>query len=484
MPLIQRNSLTFSNLVYSSGRYQNPVWISSLSPSKVGSGEPQWNASQILGYQIVQNSINSGEYLYFTGSGWITLPASGGSGGSGVYFTAESGVILDGSVLKMGGTGQLSKLNFESPSYYGSHSGVVISDLLNGFINYENIFIGSATPADLEGYMNVSIGSDSMIYSSGDRNVAIGRNSLAFSSSEECVAIGVEAVSNIVNFSYSNVGIGSYSLSSSSSIGNMLAIGDSAFNSVNVGSHSIAIGYYAGSLSSGLYNDIFIGDGAGGYSSGSGNIYIGINAGNHSLGSNNFELLTGSSSSAVGNLSNKLNISNFIRGDSSEKKVSIGHVSNFNPSGFLHVLSSGSPGIVIEYPSSNIYNFLTCLSGSSGVLNVDYSGNISGNNAVFNIISGALSPSIIQSTGLALTDYYHGKIIEHTGVSIGVYTIGSITVPSWQCTLVNYGGGISVASGSNIIRSKSNFTNISTLHSYGSIYRRPNGEFFLYGELN
>lgn len=100
------------------------------------------------------------------------------------------------------------------------------------------------------------------------------------------------------------------------------------------------------------------------------------------------------------------------------------------------------------------------------------------------IISGSLAPSIISSYGLTLNDSHHGKIIEHTGVSMGNYTLGSITNSSWQCMLVNFGGGISFASGSNIVRSFSGWMNLNDVYGAASMYRRPNGEIFLYGNLS
>lgn len=487
MPVIQRkyNSLNLNNIVYATGNYINPSWITSLSPAKVGSGLAQWNASQIIGYPI-SSGVVSGEVLYFTGSGWDTMPAptGGGSGGSGIYFTTSSGIVLAGSVLKMGGTGQLNQLNFEAnPSYYG-HSGIVVTDSLDGAVNLENTLLGTHSRINVDNFYNVGVGRYSLSYTSGNRNIGIGSNALSFNSSDDCIALGTDSISNNVGFSYSNIGLGTYSLKDSSYIGNMIALGDSSFNSVNIGSHSIALGFYAGALSYNLYNDIFIGDGAGSYSSGSGNVYIGYNAGNSSVGSNNIEILVGSSSSSIGTGSNRLNIASTIYGNLAEKKISIGYAPNFSPSGFFHIFPSGAPAVMIDAPNSNTYNFFTCKANSNTVFSVDSSGSISGNNANFNVISGAISPAIVQSTGMVLSDAHHGKIIEHTGIVNGVYTIGTITVPSWQCTLANFGSGITVASGINTIRSISGYKNISILYSAASVYRRPNGEFFLYGSLN
>lgn len=634
MPVIQRkyNSLNLNNIIYATGNYTNPVWINSLSPYKVGNNIAQWNASKLLNFPIDTGNIRSGEYLFFTGSGWQTLPAQGGtgiisgsggfvnidsyfggrsidiphstyvgtsgnrflsrtkinesnafrladsgilglceyksssdvnvsvicergideilvsdvlfgnsinplvdfnaeitiyennfeflpgdilgfyfnscdsdlagiylsawgnslysgggsgSGESGIYFTAQDGIVLDGSILRMSGVGGLTKLNFQqNPNYY-IHSGILIKDSLDGFANLENTFIGTDTQNNLENFYNVALGRYCMSYASGDRNIAIGSNSLSFIAAEDSIAIGTEALSNTLNFSYSNIAIGSYSLNSSTSIGNVIAIGESSFNSTNLAGHSIGIGYFAGSLSENIYNSIFIGEAAGSRSIGSNNVYVGYNAGQYSSGNNNIEILSGMDNSKIADRSNKINIGNLIYGDLAGKKLAIGNVSspNFNPSGFVEVVASGSPALFVSSHSGYTYDFLSCKAGSV-VFKIDCSGNVSGNNANFNIISGAISPSIVQSTGLLLTDFYHGKIIEHTGISLGVYTIGSITISSWQCMIVNFASGVVIASGSNVIRSFSGYNKISGLYSSANMYRRPNGEFYLYGNLS
>lgn len=486
MPVFQRNRNYSIDLVYTTGNYKNPVWISSISPSKVGSGNPNWNASYIFNYPVLSAGLNIGEFLYLSSSGWITKPASGVSSSGGIYFTAQDGITLDGSVLKMSGVGQLTRLNFQqNPNYY-IHSGILIKDNIDGFLNLENTFIGTDTQTNSENFYNVAIGRYSMSYSSGNRNIAIGSNALSFNFSEDSIALGTESSTNVSNVSYSNIGIGSYSLSYSNAISNSVGIGESALNSVSNTDRTVAIGYFAGYFASGSFNNVFIGYSAGSYSKGSGNIFIGNNTGYSSSGNNNIEILSGASTSKIENRSDKLNIANFIYGDIAEKKISIGYTSSssFSPGATLEVIPSGNVGISIIAPPLNTYDFLTCKASSSTLLNIDQSGNISGNNASFNVISGGISPGIVQSTGLLLTDFHHGKIIEHTGIVSGVYTIGTITIPSWQCMLVNYASGLSVASGSNTIRSRNNLTRVSTLYSYVSIYRRPNGEFFLYGELN
>ena len=103
-------------------------------------------------------------------------------------------------------------------------------------------------------------------------------------------------------------------------------------------------------------------------------------------------------------------------------------------------------------------------------------------------ISGAITPTIITSTGgLTLTDSHNGYIIEQTGVSAtGIFTIGTsgqITIPGWNCMLVNIGSGIRVASGTNTMRSPGGASGTRTQYSSVSIYRRGTNDFVLAGDL-
>jgi hypothetical protein len=425
VPFIQRNSVSLNNVVYTTGRYENPNWIVSLSPSKVGSGTSQWNASHIQSYFVDPNDIRSGEYLFFTGSGWKTLPASGG--GSGVSFTADSGVVLSDSILKMGGTGQLTLLNFEEDPFNYKHSGIIIKDSLNGFYNLENVFLGTETQNDSESSRNVAIGPYSLSYASGDRNIAIGVNSLQFNYSEDCIAIGQDVLSSTVGFSYYNIGIGSYAINSSTSVGNLIAVGESAFNSTTFSSHSTAVGNYAGALSSGVYKGLFLGEGAGSYSSGSGNVYIGSNAGAYTIGSNNIEILTTENGLLSGVHSKKINIGNFIVGNSQSKRISIGQLneSNLNPSGTIHVIPSAfsqQEAVLYITPSVSFsHNFALFEDVNSKYFLVDRYGLVSGVSASFSsgikIDSGipSLTSQVLYSSGSTL--YWNGSPVGSGGGS-------------------------------------------------------------------
>ena len=99
MPITQRNTLAPNNLVYTTGNYINPLWIISLAPAKVGSGIPQWNASQIQGRNIAGDYPNVGDVLQWDGTSWfptgIIVSPSGNSSGSVV----SSGNSIFGNVI-------------------------------------------------------------------------------------------------------------------------------------------------------------------------------------------------------------------------------------------------------------------------------------------------------------------------------------------------------------------------------------------------
>jgi hypothetical protein len=100
-------------------------------------------------------------------------------------------------------------------------------------------------------------------------------------------------------------------------------------------------------------------------------------------------------------------------------------------------------------------------------------------------ISGAIAPTIITATGgLTLNDTHHGYIIEQTGVvSSGTFTIGSPTIPGWNCMIVNVGSGVIISSGTNTMRSPGGLNKSRTQYSSISIYRRGTNDFILGGDL-
>jgi hypothetical protein len=104
MPTIQRNNISLNNLVYTTGYYVNPNWIVSLSPSKVGSGTAQWNASSLQGNPILNITPASGQVLAWSTSGWIPSGISSYSGSGSI--STLGAVTLDGTV-----SGTLSTTN-------------------------------------------------------------------------------------------------------------------------------------------------------------------------------------------------------------------------------------------------------------------------------------------------------------------------------------------------------------------------------------
>jgi hypothetical protein len=179
--------------------------------------------------------------------------------------------------------------------------------------------------------------------------------------------------------------------------------------------------------------------------------------------------------------SNKLNIQRTIVGDTSTKRVFIGNANsytNLSPDATLQItpLNASDKILLVKGVVSQSANYFE-IQNSAGtpLLAITPSGSI----------SGAISPTLLTSTGnLTLTDVHHGYIIEQTGVSAsGTFTLGTITIPTWNCSIVNIGSGVIVASGSNTMRSPGGLNKSRTQYSSISIYRRGDGSFILGGDL-
>ena len=179
-------------------------------------------------------------------------------------------------------------------------------------------------------------------------------------------------------------------------------------------------------------------------------------------------------------LSNKLNIARTIRGDISTKQVSIGNAS-LAPTATLDIISNSSSrkGVIIQGAAAQSANYFE-IQNSAGtpLLAITASGSI----------SGAISPTILTSSvGITLTDEHHGDIIEYTGTAgSGTFTLGTntqITIPSWNCMVVNVASGVIIASGTNTMRSPGALNKSRTQYSSISIYRRGTNDFMLGGDL-
>jgi hypothetical protein len=135
-----------------------------------------------------------------------------------------------------------------------------------------------------------------------------------------------------------------------------------------------------------------------------------------------------------------------------------------------------SRALIVRGAASQSANIFEAQNSSSGaLLAITSSG----------AISGAMSPTILTSSGgLTLTDAHHGYIIEQTGVSAsGTFTIGSPSIPGWNCMIVNIGSGVVISSGSNTMRSPGGLNKSRTQYSSISIYRRGTNDFVLGGDL-
>ena len=149
------------------------------------------------------------------------------------------------------------------------------------------------------------------------------------------------------------------------------------------------------------------------------------------------------------------------------------------------VSPNGSLGSVLQTGNTVGFSLKGGINQSQNYIEVQ---NASGN-VVFAVtpsgsMSGTIAPSISgTSSNVTLDDSHNGYIIEYTGTSSGTITLGSISMPSWNCMVVNIGSGLSISGGSNTVRSPGNLLKSRTQYSSISIYRRANGEFLLGGDL-
>jgi len=290
-----------------------------------------------------------------------------------------------------------------------------------------------------------------------------------------------------------DVGIGNYNNIIGGNIqgDRNVVIGYFAGGNASFGSGNVIIGTQAGAMLNGAaqYN-LLLGDGVSSAYDGG----VGYVAGSGLKGSYNIDIAPQNAYSNITNgnagsaenqtnysLSYKLNIARTIRGDILSKQVSIGNAS-LSPTATLDIISnsSGRKGVIIQGAAAQTANYFEVQnSAGTPLLSISASGSI----------SGAISPTIITATGgLTLTNVHHGYIIEQTGVvSSGTFTIGStseITIPGWNCMIVNIGSGVIVASGtSNIMRSPGYLNKSRTQFSSISIYRRATGDYVLGGDL-
>ena len=298
---------------------------------------------------------------------------------------------------------------------------------------------------------NVSIGVNSFNNNvSGTNNVALGFNAGrggAPSNSSNNIYLGSNA-SKWNTYGSNNVSVGFATLcgnqgANTQSGEQCVAVGTYALGFINSGVSNTAVGY--NSLGAVTYGTGITAIGAGTSTSaattGSYSIIIGASG----QANQNYQLVIGSTSVKVGKSDN-----------TGEQAVSL-----TAPSGVSRLLESRING--------TIYNIPLLPSGAT------------------NLAATVVTPPIITSTGLTLTNSHNGYIIEQTGVAAsGTFTIGDntqITIPGWNCMIVKIGSGVIISSGTNTMRSPGGLNKSRTQYSSISIYRRGTNDFMLGGDL-
>ena len=150
-----------------------------------------------------------------------------------------------------------------------------------------------------------------------------------------------------------------------------------------------SIGYLAGSYSTGQIDSLCMGTFAGHHSLGNSslygkNIYLGYYAGFQASGKNNIEICsTGNQSvvSRIGNNDNKINIQDTVIGDTSSKKLAIGHVgsSNLSPDATLEIIpkATSDVGLIVQRNGGSA-DLTVWQTGTLDVASVNSTGAISG----------------------------------------------------------------------------------------------------------
>jgi len=490
MPIIQRNTLSLNNLVYTTGNYVNPNWIVSLSPNKVGSGVAQWNAGQLQGYNISTGVPVAGSVLtWTTASGWQPSGISGGFGSAGatgltgatgntgatgatgltgatgitgnVGATGATGITgntgatgatgitgntgatgatgfvgstgatgVTGNVGATGATGVTGNIGATGATGLIGSTGATGLRGTTGFTGSTGAtgtvgstgatglgatgltgatgntgatgFAGSTGPAGTYTAKSGIVISGSDIYMGGTGNLY----ELRFDAFNDIIRIGKNAGASVSGTEYSEIYIGEsagqygYNNTQNQYIGyaagnssknnyQNVMLGYFAGNLTEDASNSIMIGVNAGQSSKYSQDSIYIGDTAGQYASGLANIFIGIVAGaatSNSSGNNNLEISSINSAypSILINQSNKINIQETIIGDNTDKKLAIGNVgsTNLNPLATVQILPKLTTdiGLLVTSTSLQTANLIEA-DGNTGnkLFYVNNRGQISGN---------------------------------------------------------------------------------------------------------
>lgn len=389
------------------------------------------------------------------------------------------------------------------------------SATLNTAIGYAAL-TGSGTNG-LVGTRNVAIGTYAGTnVTTGQWNFLMGVNAGAgITTGSYNIIIGYKAT--IANFSNSIL-IGDNAYSNNTQNGN-IAIGVNVFNTNYSGIYNVGIGTDAGRGGSGTnasYNT-YLGNAAGKWNTlGNNNISIGYSS---LCGNQGGTIRSGEQCVAVGTYALGFinsGVSNTAVGYNSLGAVTYGTgITAIGAGTSTSVATTGSYSIIIGASGQANQNYqlvigstsvkvgksdntgeqavsLTSPSGVSRLLEARINGTIYNipllPSGATNLAATVVTPPIITSTGgLTLTNSHNGYIIEQTGVvTSGTFTIGDntqITIPGWNCMIVNIGSGVIISSGSNTMRSPGGLNKSRTQYSSISIYRRASGDFVLTGDL-
>ena len=348
----------------------------------------------------------------------------------GAMFGSHGLLIQDDYV---GGTTALRALEIKrGPT--GSQTTVFRVDF-NGVIPFlrDNLVIGAGA-AYPSGNFNFVVGTNAGYSIDASRNTNLSSNNVIFG--DRCFGGGGASSTTIMN---NNFLFGSYSAGlPTGTLTSNCFIGNQSLSSFKYGSYNIGIGHFQmNSFVGGTYNINF---GANTTFPATCNYSIAIGRGATVDKSN--QLVLGSTTYKIGRSS---------AGESG--------VSSTSPSGISHLLEAKINGSYYQIP--------LLPSGAT------------------NLAATVVSPPISGTTSnFTLSDSHNGYIVEYSGTpSTGVATLGSISLPGWNCMLVNIGSGIAVASGSNDMYSPGMLSGTRTQYSSISIYRRGNGSFLLGGDL-
>ena len=424
-------------------------------------------ASQSSNLLEVQNSASTPIFAIDNiGRAYQNIAGSGLNWGN----TAFGGNALNGPTVSAGnavsyhtavGVGALQVANGASyNTCVGFNAGTAITT------GSENILIGTRLGGGITTHSyNTVIGNRTAQSAAVGGLTAIGCLALAtLTTGGDNVAVGFQAGNNITTGA-NNIILGNYSMLGST-IGTMsynIAIGTNALRANNA-SYNVGIGEQALRLASGLnanYNTA-IGHGAGyTITTGASNIFLGANA-DVATGSG---AITGSiviGSGAQANQNNQLSIGSSTVKIGKSDGTGEQATSLTAPSGVTRLLEARINGTAYQIP-------LLPQSATQLAATV------------------VTPPILTTTTGITLTDAYNGYIIEYNATTSGTMTIttsGNITIPGWNCSIVQIGTGIvTVTANGNTLRSPGSSVTSRTQYSALALYRRGAGDFVLGGDL-